>query len=316
MIASYRLIQTSDVNEIEAAWIENSRGRSVDMSGAGAASRFVANLAKLSDGFLSYCKYDAPIAIKFEAADYTRLIYQMRDDNAVFLDGDASAVDACRAGFLIPAGRRWQACYAANLENLALRIPNTTLQRKLSAYLGSDCKALDLLQPSAADPRRAEKLRQAIFQVTADMEKAGKHFLANLAVTALDDISLRMLTCFSPRVLAMESSPAAPSAVQLGWVEQYLVAHYDQPITLERLADISGVSARSVIWYFRMRYGCTPQRYLERVRLQMAHLQLRIFSGNSVESVALQCGFPSIAAFKCSYAQQFGVPPIPRYSIN
>jgi AraC-like DNA-binding protein len=316
MLASYRLIKTSDVNEIEAAWIENSRGRSVDMSGAGAASEFVANLAKLDDGFLTYCKYNSPIAINFEAADYTRLIYQMCDGNAVFLDSDASAINACRAGFLIPAGRRWQARYADKLENLAVRIPTTTLRRKLSAYLGSDCKALDLLQPSAADPRRAEQLRQAIFHVTAEMEKAGKHFLPNLAVASLDDISLRLFTCFSPEVLAAKLSPKAPSAVQVGRVEQYLVAHYDEPVTLERLAGVSGVSARSVIWYFRIRYGCTPQQYLERVRLQMAHLQLRIFSGNSVESVALQCGFPSVAAFRCSYARQFGVPPIPRYSIN
>jgi AraC-like DNA-binding protein len=316
MLASYRLLQTADVNEIEAAWIENSRGRSVDMSGAGASSAFVANLAPLDDGFLTYCKYDAPIAISFEAADYTRLIYQMRDRNAVFLDGHASDISSRRAGFLIPAGRRWQARHAAVLEDLAVRIPTTTLQRKLAAYLGSDCRAFDLLQPSAADPRRAEELRQTVFHLTATVESAGKQFLPNLAMTALDEISLRLFTSFSPEVLVAELSPKAPSAVQLGWVEQYLVAHYDKPLTLEALAKVSGVGARSVIWYFRMRYGCTPQQYLECVRVQMAHLQLRIFSGNSIESVALHCGFPSVAAFKGSYARQFGVPPIPRCSLH
>jgi transcriptional regulator GlxA family with amidase domain len=155
-----------------------------------------------------------------------------------------------------------------------------------------------------------------IFDLTRAVESAEQRFLPNLVTASLDDISLRLFTCFSPKILAAESSPAAPSTVQLGRVEQYLVAHYSEPVTLERLADISGVSARSVVWYFRIRYGCTPQRYLERVRLQMAHLQLRVFSGNSVESVALQCGFPSLAAFKCSYAQQFGMPPVPRFSIH
>jgi AraC-like DNA-binding protein len=316
MLASYRLIQTSDVNEIEAAWIENSRGRSVDMTGAGAASAFVASLASFDDGFLTYCKYDAPIAISFEAADYMRLIYQMRDGNAVLLGGDATDISSCRTGFLIPAGRCWHVRYAAELENLAVRIPTPTLQRKLSAYLGCDRQALDLLQPSAADRRGAEELRQTIFSVAAAMENAGKRFLPNLAMTALDDISLRIFTCFSQEVLAAELSPKGPSPVQLGRVEQYLVAHYDEPLTLETLADISGVSARSVIWYFRAKHGCAPQQYLERVRLQMAHLQLRIFSGNSVESVALQCGFPSLAAFKHTYQRQFGVPPATRYSFH
>jgi transcriptional regulator GlxA family with amidase domain len=30
----------------------------------------------------------------------------------------------------------------------------------------------------------------------------------------------------------------------------------------------------------------------------------------------LHCGFPSVAAFKGSYARQFGVPPIPRCSLH
>jgi AraC-like DNA-binding protein len=316
MLASYRQIETSDVNEIEAAWIANSRGRRVDMSGARPANPFVASLARFDDGALTHCRYDAPIAVSFEAADYTRLIYQMREGSAVLLEGERSEIISSRGGCLIPAGRRWHGRHAAELEDLAVRIPTATLQRKLLAYLGSDRRALDLLQPSAADPQRAEELRQTIFQLTAAVENVGDGFLPNLAVTSLDEVSLGLFTCFSQEVLAAEKKPAAPSPVQLGRVEQYLVAHYAQPVTLEILADISGVSARSIICYFRIRYGCTPQQYLERVRLQMAHLQLRIFSGNSVERVALQCGFPSVAAFWWSYIRQFGVPPIPRYSIN
>jgi AraC-like DNA-binding protein len=315
MLASHRLIQTCDVNEIEAAWIENSRGRSVDMSGAGAAAEFVANLARLDDGLLTYCKYNAPIAVSFDAADYTRLIYQMRAGSAVLLEGGFEIVSST-GGCLIPAARRWHARHPAELEDLAVRIPTTTLQRKLSAYFGSDRQALAPLQPSAADPRGAQELRQVVLQFAEAVESVGTQFLPNLAAATLDEICLRLITCFGQETASVEQSPAAPSAVQLGRVEQYLVAHYDAPLSLETLAKISGVSARSVIWYFRARYGCTPQKYLERVRLQMAHLRLRIFPGNTVESVALHCGFPSIAAFKCSYAQQFGVPPIPRYKIN
>jgi transcriptional regulator GlxA family with amidase domain len=44
----------------------------------------------------------------------------------------------------------------------------------------------------------------------------------------------------------------------------------------------------------------------------MTHLQLRILSGNTVESVALHCGFPSVAAFERNYRQQFGAAPVAR----
>jgi AraC-like DNA-binding protein len=312
MLASYPLVQTSDANEIEAAWIKNSCGNSVDMSGAAAVRELVANFAPFDDGNLTYCKYESPIAVSFDAADYTRLIYQLRESSAIVIDGESSEFGSSRAGCLIPAGRRWRSRYAGALENLAVRMPTATLQRKLSAYLGSNREVLELLQPSAADPHGAEALRQAIFRLTKAVDGAERKFLPNLIVSSLDDIGLRLFTCFSRDVLAAESTPAAPSAVQLGRVEQYLVAHYAEPLTLETLADISGVSARNVIWYFQMRYGFTPQQYLERVRLQMAHLQLRILSGYAVESVALHCGFPSVAAFERSYQQQFGAAPIAR----
>jgi hypothetical protein len=84
MLASYRLIQTSDANEIETAWIEHSGGKSVDLSRVGAASEFVANLVRFDDGLLTYCRYASPITVIFEAVDYTRLIYQMREATRSF----------------------------------------------------------------------------------------------------------------------------------------------------------------------------------------------------------------------------------------
>jgi len=312
MLESHRLIQTSDANEIEAAWIEHSRGSRVDMSGAGTATEFVANLAPFDDGSVTYCRYGAPISVGFVAADYTRLIYQMCAGSAITLEGEASDIAASRAGCLIPAGRLWHARHADEIEDLAVRIPTTTLQRKLSAYLGSDRQALDLLQPAAADPKGAMELRQRIVDFATALENGQQQFLPNLVTTFLDDISLRMLTCFSQDVLAEERTPPALSAVQLGRAEQYLVEHYAEPLTLETLANVCGVGARSVIWYFQIKHGVTPWQYQERARVQIAHVQLRILSGHTVESVALQCGFPSVAALERSYRQQFGVPPTQR----
>jgi AraC-like DNA-binding protein len=312
MLESHRLIQTSDTNEIEAAWIEHSRGSGVDMSETGTATEFVANLARFDDGTVTYCRYGLPIAVSFAAADYTRLIYQMCDGSAITLEGEASDIEASRAGCLIPAGRLWHARHADQIEDLAVRIPTTTLQRKLSAYLGSDRQALDLLQPAAADPAGAMELRQRIVHFATALDSAERQFLPNVVTTFLDEISLRMLICFSQEVLAEERTPPAPSAVQLGRTEEYLVAHFAEPLTLETLADVCGVGARSVIWYFQMKHGLTPWQYLERTRVQIAHVQLRVLSGHTVESVALHCGFPSVAALEHSYQQQFGVAPTQR----
>ncbi|MBV8700306.1 helix-turn-helix domain-containing protein [Bradyrhizobium sp.] len=316
MLASYRVIQSCVADEIEAACIEHCRSNRVDITDAAATAEFVTNVARFEHGLLSFCRYHAPIVAGFNEADCTRLNYHMREGSAVCLEGETSEIISCRTGCLIPAGRRWRARHRRKLEDLAVHIPTTVLQRKYAAYLGHDRQVLDVVQPSAVDPDGAVQLRRVIFGFAKAVENAEKPFLPNLVVASLDDISLRMLACFSQEVQTAASKPAAPSQVQIGRVEQYLVAHYAEALTIETLARISGVSGRSVISYFQMKHGCTPQQYLDRVRVQMAHLELRVFSGNSVESVALQCGFPSLGAFEQSYRQQFGIAPGARYTVH
>jgi AraC-like DNA-binding protein len=92
---------------------------------------------------------------------------------------------------------------------------------------------------------------------------------------------------------------------------------YDSPIAVSlKLADVSGVSAQSVIWYFKKRHACTPQQYLERLRVQMAQLLLRVFSGQPNASVALQCGFLSVAALERSYEQHFELAPAAPHTVH
>jgi transcriptional regulator GlxA family with amidase domain len=124
---------------------------------------------------------------------------------------------------------------------------------------------------------------------------------------------MRILTCLSEQYLEAERSPAAPSAVQLGRVEQYIVANYGQSLTVETLAEISGVSARSVFRHFRSRYDCTPHQYLERIRLEMSYVKLLACRDKeSVGSVALDCGFQSLRHFEQAYRNQFGERPVPK----
>jgi len=113
-------------------------------------------------------------------------------------------------------------------------------------------------------------------------------------------------------VLEPDRAPAAPSDLQLGRVEQYIVANFSRPLTVETLAEISGVSAGSVFRYFRSRYGCTPHEYLGKIRLEMAYVRLLSCPDtNTVTSVALQCGFPSLSQFEQAYRKRFGERPSP-----
>src|SRR5579864_2156954 len=133
MLTSYSHIRSNNPNEIEAAWIAHSRGCRVRIPSACQGSEFVANLARFDEGTVTYCHYGSPIDIDFDAADYARLIYQLSEGSVVCADGEASEFRSSNGGCLIPGGRRWRARHTGNLEDLAIRIPTATLQRKLSA---------------------------------------------------------------------------------------------------------------------------------------------------------------------------------------
>jgi AraC-like DNA-binding protein len=310
MLTRYLECRSRDLNEIEAAFTANANGERIDLPGGQPTSEFIANAARFDDGELIFARYDSPITLRFHGVDCIRLLYPTDKASTVVVDGQAMENGPSRPGCLVNDNRPSRGHHADGLQQLSLRIPTATLRRKLAALLGSDGAVLDLRQPSAADPRRAECLRAAVFRFANELDIADARFLPSLVTSSIDKLCLDILTCLDSDA---GRRPAAPSAVQLGQVEQYLVAHYAEPLTVETLAAISGIGAASVLGYFHARYQCSPQQYLERVRVEMAHLKLRLFpTSETVESIALQCGFPSPRAFRLAYQKKFGVPPAPK----
>jgi AraC-like DNA-binding protein len=192
-----------------------------------------------------------------------------------------------------------------------LRIAADTLRRKLSAFLGVDRVRLDLRQPASAGLSRA-LLRESVLDFAKQLDSVDPQFLPALLAHSIDEISLGILTNLNEQVLEAERSPAAPSAVQLGRVEEYIFANYAKPLTVETLAHVSSVSGRSVFRHFLSRYGCTPHDYLETVRLDMARARLPAYRDRGpVTSIALRCGFPSLNHFVQAYRKRFGEHPSP-----
>ena len=311
MLKSYPECHSRDLNVIEAALMANAYGVRVDLPGGRPADEFIANAARFNETVMTFSSYESPITFGFKAADCIRLVYQISNMSDVLLDGRAIANASSPAGYLIPHDRPWSVRHPTGYRNLSVRVATETLERKLSAFLGADRGRLDLRQPSLSDDRRALLLREAVFNFARELDVVDRRFLPLLVTTATEDIFMGMLTCLSDRLLEAERSPAAPSAVQLGQVEQYIVANYARPLTVETLAEISGVSARSVLRHFRSRYDCTPHEYLGRIRLEMARFTLPAFvDESSLTSVALSCGFPSLSCFEQAYRGAFGEFPV------
>jgi transcriptional regulator GlxA family with amidase domain len=88
----------------------------------------------------------------------------------------------------------------------------------------------------------------------------------------------------------------------------FMETHVGAPLTRERVAGASGISARQLERLFREHLRCTPGRYYLQLRLTRARLLLRQ-SALSITKVSHACGFSSSSQFARVYRQSLGVLP-------
>lgn len=127
----------------------------------------------------------------------------------------------------------------------------------------------------------------------------------------LDDLLLRLVgLLLGP--LPSEPPPPRPCGrgepfeALIEWIE----AHCHRPLSLSDLESQSHYSRRSLQYAFQQRFGCGPMQYIRRQRLALAKQRLLApLPGTTVTSVALECGYLSVANFRRDYQQRFGEPP-------
>jgi transcriptional regulator GlxA family with amidase domain len=81
-----------------------------------------------------------------------------------------------------------------------------------------------------------------------------------------------------------------------------------EPVTLDDLAETTGLSARQLNRLFTEKLGRPTMRYYRELRLEKAQSLLRN-SPLSLTEIALATGFANSSHFSRAYAAQFGQPP-------
>ncbi|WP_083354756.1 GlxA family transcriptional regulator [Mesorhizobium sp. LCM 4577] len=85
-------------------------------------------------------------------------------------------------------------------------------------------------------------------------------------------------------------------------------ANLAEPLLLDELVGLAGLSRRQIERLFRRELGCSPSRYYLDLRLERAHLLL-ISSRLPVVEIAMACGFVSASHFSKSYRDAYGCAP-------
>ncbi len=99
-------------------------------------------------------------------------------------------------------------------------------------------------------------------------------------------------------------APAGRFGPLLAWARE----HLDAPLTVEDMAEQAGMSSRHFTRAFIAETGTTPSKAVERLRIEVARLQVQS-SSEAIERVAQSTGFRDPERMRRAFIRAFGQPP-------
>jgi len=99
--------------------------------------------------------------------------------------------------------------------------------------------------------------------------------------------------------------------VQIEDAEDYLFANLTDPVSRAKLAEVAGVSIRSLSRAFVKRHGVGPMKFLKQRRMEAVRMELINASSEStkVSDVALRYGFTELGKFSLLYRSMYNEKP-------
>ena len=105
-----------------------------------------------------------------------------------------------------------------------------------------------------------------------------------------------------------EPLPHTRQVNQLKSALSYIRKHYDEPITLETLAQTAGMAPRYFCRAFAAMTGKTPIAYLNYYRIEQAGERL-LLTDERITDIAFSCGFNDAGYFTKAFTKQKGLSP-------
>jgi AraC-like DNA-binding protein len=308
-LARFPVFASADAEEVRAVAIEAYGAIPIDLSAFDAVPS-CGNVAHLADVTLGYSRCGAA-KFAFPEYDYARVQFALQGQGRVVMRGEEADVTAEYAAVTSP-GQSSIINYGRDFGQLYLRIGRAALERKLAALAGVPVKGpLTFAGVARLDHAPMQGLWQLTQFVTRQLDASPGELPAPVLAELEQALVVNFLFATShslSRLIAGDPADAAPRNVRLA--EEFIRAHCQEAISIEDLAAVSGVSARTLFAAFRRHRGTSPHQFAKRVRLERARELLAAPTvETSVSAVALACGFANLGHFARDYRLAFGELP-------
>jgi AraC-like DNA-binding protein len=265
---------------------------------------------KLKNVDLVFGACSAPYRVDFPGIDKVKQHFVLQQSGHTSFGGTKFNVSRSETA-VIPPDVEMTHEYQAGFEQIFFRIDAAALNAKLSAVVGMPVsRAIEFRTPSRVNPS-LQRLRRMLEFVVSELDCDEGEIPPSARTEYEQLLIISFLTAnrhnFSE---LLERDQPLPAPWQVRRVEEYVAAHWDQPITVEALAAAAGASTRSIFKAFRDARACSPMAFVKSVRLEHARRMLRQPElTTTVVAVAYACGFLNPGHFARDYRLKFGELP-------
>jgi AraC-binding-like domain len=225
------------------------------------------NNCRLQHIEVAYVTFGAAVALEFPATSVFSHLFPVRGAGQITRGKDSVSltVGTCAVASS-DAGHTMN--YDADYEYLVLRISSHTLTKRLTALTGvtiDEPLRMDLQQNSKRPA--AQMLQQYLPRLVDTLSEARPPF-PDWWIAQTEQFLMTLFLCghrHNYSHLLEDEALAAPPA-QVWQAEEYIEANAGRAITLEELAEVTGVCAFSLYSAFKKYRGYSPFEFLSQVR--------------------------------------------------
>jgi AraC-like DNA-binding protein len=259
---------------------------------------------------LSRLKYGADVDIEPGCLDDFFLIQMPLAGQATIESGDERIVSNTDVAAVIspnaPTLMRW----SADADQLMVRIDRQLVERAIYAQTGRPDAEPVRFQLDFAW-RASDAWRCALLYLSECASNQIDPVKYRLLIANIEQLVVSTLLASQPHNLSDLKGPRRTAVLprHVRRVEDFLREHAHEPICADQLAQLAGVSLRSLYAGFREYRGISPLQYLRNLRLDGARQTLLAEPDSNIASVAMRWGFSHLGRFSIDYKMRFGESP-------
>tara|TARA_R110002033_G_scaffold22592_1_gene54309 strand:- start:161 stop:1189 length:1029 start_codon:yes stop_codon:yes gene_type:complete len=309
-------LATQDINEIHDHMTKMFCPHDLQIEGVNSALDFrhhQASLKSVTFNATDYGNRSGRVSVKIPPMEELYLVQFSLSGSAEITQGNSSFDLCCGEMCVLDPDEPVRQIFCEGYMHFTVKIEKTDIEAVLAQELGFRPGRLHFSPKPVPLHGAAVGFARLVRTICDDMSDGVSAFTHLRAASAVEQTLHRLLLAAVPHnhsdLFNSPVSAAAPYYVRR--VEEFIDAHLCDPIALDEMIEVSGVSARSLHAGFRRFRDTTPMNYLKNRRLVLANSQLRngADAGQTVTQIALECGFTHLSKFARDYHGRFGELP-------